>query len=141
MLGDVFNLFAAGKIPHAAIKSFQLFHGERILQAPHGSFMANGLKTFAWSAAYALGGRVRRAQLGVRIFERLELVHQAIVGRVGNLRIVFYVIKIFMMTKFIAQPLYFLRNVWTFRHGNPVRMQSVQPAEYYTMRPCSRRSM
>ena len=47
--------------------------------------MAHRLQAVEDGAAHALGGRIGRAQLGVRGFQRLQLLEQAVVLGVGQL--------------------------------------------------------
>src|SRR5258708_5737044 len=48
-------------------------------------------------------GRIRRDQPGVRGFQFLEALHQAVVGSVGNFRLVQNVIEILVMPQLVAQ--------------------------------------
>ena len=62
-------------------------------------------ESFAGLAAYALGGRIRRAEFRVRIFQLSQFTHEPIVFGVGDLGLVEHVIEIFVMLELLTQPL------------------------------------
>jgi hypothetical protein len=61
------------------------------------------LEAFGGFAAHALGRRAGGEQLRVRGLDALELVHQRVVGGVGNLRGIEDVIEVFVAAEFGAQ--------------------------------------
>jgi hypothetical protein len=62
-----------------------------------------GTKTLGRFAAHALGGRVGSHEFGVLGLDALELVHQRVVGGVGDLRRVENVIQVLVAAQFGAQ--------------------------------------
>ena len=136
MFGRVFDFFAAGSLPHAPVEVGQFFERESVIQTHHRRPMNNGLKTLARRAADSLRRRVRRDQLGVFGLQLFELIHQPIVGGIGNFRVVRHMIEIFVVAKFFAKTLDLFCDLTTLGHRNPGRMQSAEPANYYTMHAC-----
>src|ERR1700678_79708 len=98
--------------------------------------MKNGLKTLARRAADSLRRRVRRDRLGVFGLQLFQLIHQPIVGGIGNFRVVRHMIEIVVVAKFFAKTLDLFCDLTTLGHRNPGRMQSAEPANYYTMHAC-----
>src|SRR6267154_191179 len=103
VLGDVLDFFAAAALAHAAVEIGQGLVGKSVVQAEHGAGVLDGLEAFAGSGAYADGGRIGRDEVRMRGLEFLEAVHQAIVGGVGNFRLVQHVVEIFVMAQLVAQ--------------------------------------
>ncbi len=64
-------------------------------------------EAFARLAAHALGGRIGTRQLGMSFLQRLELAHQGVVFRVGDLGRVQHVIQVFVVAQLLAQILDF----------------------------------
>ena len=62
-------------------------------------------------AADALGGRIRRDQLGMRRLQRLQLAHQRIVFGVGDFGRVQYVVQVLVVAQLLAQSVDFLRRL------------------------------
>src|SRR6516225_3614147 len=69
--------------------------------------MLHCAKFLAGCGAYPLRGRVRRAELGMRLFQLLQPPHQAIILGVGYLRVIEDVIAVIMMTDLLAECLGF----------------------------------
>ena len=78
--------------------------------------MRDFLEAVGWFAAYALGGRVGGEQIGVGGFEGRELVHERVVGGVGDDGRVFDVVEMLVMAQLVAQLGDSVRGVGT-RHG------------------------
>ncbi len=79
--------------------------------------MAHLGETVERLAAHALGGRIGSAQLGVGVFQRLQLLEQAVVLCVGDLRRVKDVVAMGVVMQLLAQGLCALLEVGVKGHG------------------------
>ncbi len=108
MLRHIIHALASGKLAHAPVKILQPLERKSIVEADHRHLVPIGLKSGARLAAHALRRRIRRDQLGMLRFERLELIHQLVVAGVGNLRIIQDVVEVIVPVNIVAQALDFL---------------------------------
>src|SRR5881396_1068980 len=93
-LGDVLDALAAEELPHPLVEGRHLLGRGDVLQREHRLAVADGRELGERRGAHALGGRVGRAQLGMRLLERLEAAEERVVLRVGDLRVVEHVVAV-----------------------------------------------
>ena len=125
VLGHILDRQRAGQLAAAGVPGGQLLGGVGVVQREHGPRVRDLAEALGGLAADALGGRVGGEQLGVRGFELLQLVHQRVVGGVGDLRRVENVIQMLVAAQFGAEFGGALgrRCVWggSFAHGENYR--------------------
>ena len=118
-LGDVFHrrrvlgqlqLFAHAGVKGQRARGFGVGLGA---DAEHGHGVAHRGKSVQRLAAHALGGRIRRAPLGVCGFKRLQLLEPLVVRRVGHLGGVEHVVLVAVVLQQAAQ----LRHALLGRRG------------------------
>ena len=113
-LGDVAEFGAAQQVAHAAVEIAQLGFVQGIIQAQHGGAVLDLDEALARFSAHALGGRIRREQLGVLGFQGLEPAHERVVFGVGDLRSVEDVVLMFVAAELFAELLDLARGIF---HG------------------------
>src|SRR6266478_3628413 len=91
-LGHVLDALAPQELPHPLVEGRHLLGRGDVLQGEHGLAVADGGELGRRRGAHALGGRVGRAQLGMRLLERLQAAEERVVLRVGDLRVVEHVV-------------------------------------------------
>ena len=77
-------------------------------------------KPFDWATTDTLRGTVRRDQLGMLLFELSQLLDQPIIFAIGNFRIVFKIVEIFVAANFVAQLFDLFLNRCFFSHFGKV---------------------
>ena len=80
-------------------------------------------ESLARLAADALGGRIRRDQLGMRGFQRLQLPHHRVVFGVGDLGRVQHVIQMLVVAQFLAQGLNFVGDA---QNGDSLQFRRIR---------------
>src|SRR5919108_2725615 len=103
MLCNVFDLFLAASLAHPPVPFPQSVVRKRIVQAEHRPRMPHRGKAFARRPAHAHRRRIRRHQLRMRRLQLFQPLHQPVVRRVRNLRLIQHVIPVFVVAQFLAQ--------------------------------------
>src|SRR6185295_19516516 len=96
-------LLHAQRLPDALVECAHLPLVEGIADRQHRRAVLHFAELRQRRTAYALGRRIRRAQLGVLGLQRLQLAEQLVVLRVGDLRRVLHVVEPVMALEGFAE--------------------------------------
>ncbi len=94
---------AAQQIAHTGVESAKLRFIQRVIQTQHGGTVRCLLESLTRLPSHALRWRIGRHQLGVFPLDRLQTPDERIVLGIADLRLVEYIILMFVMTDRLAQ--------------------------------------
>ena len=106
------------QLPHTAVKIAHLVLTEAILQALHHHGVRDRRKLAVRPAADAPGGRIRRNELRMRLFQLLQLTQQLIVFIILNFRRIVLIIAFAVVVEQPAQLLHPLLHRFKSGHIN-----------------------
>ena len=107
-LGDVLDrlvLEALGDqcLAHALVEGAQLLSSVGVVEAEHRGAVGHRGEPFDRAPADALGRRIRRHQVGMRLLECAELPHERVERGIGDLRIVVDVVPLLVVPDLVAK--------------------------------------
>ena len=92
-------------LANALVERAQILFVVGVVEAEHRLEVLDLGEALGGTSADALRRRIRRQQLGMRGFERLELVHQRVEVGVADLGRGLYVVQLFVTAYFLAEML------------------------------------
>ena len=100
---DFFGIIELEPVSQAAVEIAQFVFIKGIVQRQHGQTMVYLIKRLDWLCAHPLRWRIFSNQIGIFCFEFPEFPQQAVIARVGQLRIVQYVIQVIVVPNLLSQ--------------------------------------
>ena len=123
-LADVLEVRARQRAPETGLELLELGGVHGVVEREHGDLVLDGGEDLHGLARHALGGAVGRDEVRVRLLQRPELPHEAVVLGVGDLGAVLGVVEAVVVADLLPQLLDPLAGVGLLRHGRP-------PEEYH----------